>query len=230
MFCVDGRAAQAASIAVVSSYYDVARGSGWTVLDGVLQWGPVLDPEQLPVQPMAVIAARALPGPPVDVLVGHNTDEVATFLDGSHYAASYPTLVYETMLLSVFGLRGSSAVKAQYARYGLPAGVEQLDLIMTDYWFKARFLRGCHGIATMSDVLLRRSAPRRTLQQRSAPMVARRGRTASTTTSPSARTFGSQSGCRSVCQRCATPLSWCLCLATPATGTSPRRSGPSATR
>ena len=127
-----------ASMAVVSSYYDVARGSGWSVLDGVLQWGPVLDPEQLPAQPMAVIAARALPGPPVDVLVGHNTDEVATFLDTSHYAASYPTLVYETMLLSVFGLRGSSAVKAQYARYGLPAGVEQLDLIMTDYWFKAR--------------------------------------------------------------------------------------------
>jgi carboxylesterase type B len=123
-------------MAVVSSYYDVARGSGWSVLDGVLQWGPVLDPEQLPAQPMAVIAARALPGPPVDVLVGHNTDEVGTFLDTSHYAASYPTLVYETVLLSIFGIRGSSTVKAQYARYGLPAGVEQLDLIMTDYWFK----------------------------------------------------------------------------------------------
>jgi carboxylesterase type B len=103
-------------------------------LDGVLQWGPVLDGEQLPVQPMAAVAARTLA--PVDVLVGHNTDEVATFLDQSYYAAEYPTLVYETVLFSIFGIRGASAVKAHYARYGLPAGVEQLDLIMTDFWFR----------------------------------------------------------------------------------------------
>ena len=129
-------AIMAASAAVVSSYYDVARGSGWTVLDGVLQWGPVLDSAQLPVQPMAAVAAGALPLRGVDVLLGHNTDEVATFLDASHYAAAHPTLLFETVLLSVFGLRGSSAVKAEYVRYGLPAGVEQLDLIMTDYWFR----------------------------------------------------------------------------------------------
>ena len=129
-------AIMSASAAVVSSYYDVARGSGWTVLDGVLQWGPVLDGAQLPVQPMAAVAAGALPLRSVDVLLGHNTDEVATFLDASHYAAAHPTLLFETVLLSVFGLRGASAVKAQYVHYGLPAGVEQLDLIMTDYWFR----------------------------------------------------------------------------------------------
>jgi para-nitrobenzyl esterase len=123
-----------ASAAVVGSYYDVARGSGWRILDGVLQWGPVLDATELPVQPMALVAARALPAPAVDVLLGFNTDEVATFLDTSYYAAEYPRSVYETVLLSVFGLRGSWAVKARYA--ALPAGVAALDAIMTDYWFR----------------------------------------------------------------------------------------------
>lgn len=134
MACTCARHAQVASAAVVSSYYDVARGSGYSVLDGVLQWGPVLDEEQLPTQPMALVAARALLAP-VDVLVGHNTDEVATFIDASYYAREYPTLVYETVLYSVFGLLGASAVKAQYARYGLPS-LDTLDLIMTDCWFK----------------------------------------------------------------------------------------------
>jgi carboxylesterase type B len=119
---------------VITSYYDVARGSGYSILEGVLQWGPVLDDEQLPVQPMAAVAARTLA--PVDVLVGHNTDEVATFLDQSYYAAEYPFTVYETVLFSIFGIRGASAVKAHYARYDMPAGVEQLDLIMTDFWFR----------------------------------------------------------------------------------------------
>jgi para-nitrobenzyl esterase len=124
----------AASAATTASWYDVARGSGYRILDGVLQWGPVVDGVLLPVQPMAAVAARALHAP-VDLLAGHNTDEVATFLDGSYYASEFPTLVYETLLLSIFGIRGASAVKAHYARFGIPAGVEQLDLIMTDYWF-----------------------------------------------------------------------------------------------
>ena len=42
--------AQNASLAVASSYYDVARGSGWNILDGVLQWGPVVDGLLVPEQ------------------------------------------------------------------------------------------------------------------------------------------------------------------------------------
>ncbi len=131
-----------ASLAVVSSYYDVARGSGWNLLDGVLQWGPVVDGAQLPAQPMDVVAAGTLPAR-VDVLLGHNTDEVATFLDESYYAGLFPTVVFNTVLVSIFGIRGASAVKARYAHTGLPPGVEQLDLIMTDYWFKARCVGVC---------------------------------------------------------------------------------------
>ena len=136
--CLRGCAAGAvmnASLAVVSSYYDVARGSGFSLLEGVLQWGPVVDGQQVPQQPMAVVAQLRLPAG-VDLLLGHNTDEVATFLDNSYYAGEFPSLVFDTVLVSIFGIRGSAAVKQRYAHTGLPAGVELLDLIMTDYWFR----------------------------------------------------------------------------------------------
>ena len=128
--------AQNASLAVASSYYDVARGSGWNILDGVLQWGPVVDGFLVPEQPMGAVAAGSLASGGVDVLVGHNTDEVATFLDGSYYAGEFPGLVFNTVLASIFGIRGAGAVKERYSGLGLPAGVEQLDIIMTDYWFR----------------------------------------------------------------------------------------------
>ena len=121
---------------MVGSYYDVARGSGWNILDGVLQWGPVVDGSLVPEQPMGAVAGGSLVSGAVDVLLGHNTDEVATFLDGSYYAGEFPGLVFNTVLASIFGIRGAAAVKERYAPLGLPAGVEQLDIIMTDYWFK----------------------------------------------------------------------------------------------
>lgn len=90
----------------------------------------------MPLQPMAALVTGNLSKPAVDVLVGHNTDEVATFLDGSYYAGLFPGLVFDTILLSLFGIRGASAVREHYASLGLPAGVDQLDIIMTDYWFR----------------------------------------------------------------------------------------------
>lgn len=117
-----------ASLAVVKSYYDVARGSGWTVVDGMLQWGPVVDGTQLPAQPMEAVKELSLPK--VDVLVGHNTDEVATFVDGSFYARSFPTTLRDTVLLSIFGVRGALAVASTYANSGLD-GLDELDAIMT---------------------------------------------------------------------------------------------------
>jgi len=122
---------------VVGSYYDVARGSGWNILDGVLQWGPIVDDALLPVQPMAAVASGAVGAlAVVDVLLGHNTDEVATFLDASSYAQRYPKTLYATVMTSVFGVLGQLKVEKQYAPYALPAGVEKLDRIFTDFWFR----------------------------------------------------------------------------------------------
>lgn len=67
-----------------------------------VQWGPVIDPFLLPIQPMAAIASGAIFNP-ADILLGHNTDEMAMFVDESSYGKSYPYTAYESVLLGVFG-------------------------------------------------------------------------------------------------------------------------------
>lgn len=123
------------SAAVIQSYYDIARGSGFTLLDGALQWGPVLDDLELPEQPMAAVQRGAW-RQKLDLLMGYNTDEVATFLDASSYAQKFPKTLYTTVMTTVFGVLGQLKVEKQYAPYALPAGVEKLDRIFTDFWFR----------------------------------------------------------------------------------------------
>lgn len=67
-----------------------------------VQWGPVLDPSLLPLQPMDAVAAGAIFNP-ADILTGHNTDEMAMFVDNSPYGKEYPYTAYESVLLGVFG-------------------------------------------------------------------------------------------------------------------------------
>jgi len=138
---VDYPALMVASLAVVHNYFDLAKGAGWDLLEGALQWGPVVDGVEVPAQPMALVEARRLPR--LDLLLGHNSGEMSTFLDGSYYAGSFPVTVYNTLLLSIFGLR-LGAVKAEYANDGLPpagsgtpdGGLQSLDKIFNDYWFR----------------------------------------------------------------------------------------------
>ena len=94
--------------------------------------------------------------PAIDLLMGHNTDEMATFLDNSYYVGSFvralapsschphvshtlprqPATVYNTLLFSIFGLSVGD-VKAEYANDGLPPGSEDGGLAQLDYMVRA---------------------------------------------------------------------------------------------
>lgn len=125
-----------ASRAVEGDWYAIVRESGWRILQAAVQWGPVIDPSLLPIQPMAAIANGAIFNP-VDVLVGHNTDEMAMFVDGSSYGKAYPYTAFESVLLGVFGWSTAERIKTRYYDgYNVTPGLDGLDMIMTDYWFK----------------------------------------------------------------------------------------------
>lgn len=51
---------------------------------------------------MEAVASGALFNP-ADILLGHNTDEMAMFVDESSYGKEFPYTSYESVLLGVFG-------------------------------------------------------------------------------------------------------------------------------
>lgn len=116
------------------------------LLDGFLEYTPVVDGVQVPVEPLVAFANGAY-DKSVQMIVGSNRNEAVTFVYGS-LPEPLPYIAYELGMEFIYGVDNGKAIVERYYNASVTDGIVPVCEVLTDYMFACSSEAMANAVAT----------------------------------------------------------------------------------